>query len=178
MTRPAGPVDYKSVQQAYDTVADDYAARLPDTRAEAALDLAMLDHFAATVGTGGGPVLDAGCGAGRMTRYLADRGCSVEGLDLSPAVVVAARRDHPDLTFAVGSIADLSYPDSRFVGVRCSGTPPSTLRPNTSAASSPRWPACCALEATSCSPFSPATARATSPRPTAASVTTSSSSAT
>ena len=117
MTRPAGPVDYKSVQQGYDTVADDYAAHLPDTRAEAALDLAMLDHFAATVGTGGGPVLDAGCGAGRMTRYLADRGCSVEGLDLSPAMVAAARRDHPDMTFAVGSIADLSHPDSRFAGV-------------------------------------------------------------
>lgn len=116
MTRPAGPVDYKSVQLAYDTVADDYAAHLPDTRAEAALDLAMLDHFAATVGAGG-PVLDAGCGAGRMTRYLADRGCSVEGLDLSPAMVAAARRDHPDLTFAVGSIADLSHPDSHFAGV-------------------------------------------------------------
>ena len=116
MARPAGPVDYLSVQQAYDTVADDYAAHLPDTRAEAALDLAMLDHFAATVGASG-PVLDAGCGAGRMTRYLADRGCSVEGLDLSPAMVAAARRDHPDLTFAVGSIADLSHPDSRFAGV-------------------------------------------------------------
>ncbi len=101
MTRPAGPADYQPVQQAYDTVADDYAAHLPDTRAEAALDLAMLDHFAATVRTGGGAVLDAGCGAGRMTRYLADQGCSVEGLDPSPAMVAAARRDHPDLTFAV-----------------------------------------------------------------------------
>jgi SAM-dependent methyltransferase len=118
MTRPAHPVDYTCVQQAYDAVADDYAAHLPDTRAEAALDLAMLDHFAAAVETGGGgPVLDAGCGAGRITRYLADRGCSIEGLDLSPAMVAAARRDHPDLTFAVGSIADLPHPDTRFAGV-------------------------------------------------------------
>ncbi len=117
MTQPGHPVDYTCVQQAYDTVADDYAAHLPDTRAEAALDLAMLDHFAATVETGGGPVLDAGCGAGRITRYLADRGCSVEGLDLSPAMVAAAHRNHPDLTFAVGSIADLPHPDAHFAGV-------------------------------------------------------------
>ncbi len=68
MTRPTHSVDYTCVKQAYDTVADDYAAHLPDTRAEAALDLAMLDHFAATVETGGGPILDAGCGAGRINR--------------------------------------------------------------------------------------------------------------
>jgi SAM-dependent methyltransferase len=117
MMRPAQPVDYTSVQRAYDTVADDYAAHLPDTRAEAALDLAMIDHFIAAIGASGGPVLDAGCGAGRITRYLADRGCGVEGLDLSPAMVAAARRDHPDLTFAVGSIADLPFPDSGFAGV-------------------------------------------------------------
>lgn len=117
MTRPGPPVDYTCVRQAYDTVADDYAAHLPDTRAEAPLDLAMLDHFAAAVGAGSGPILDAGCGAGRITQYLAHRGCRVEGLDLSPAMIAAARRDHPDLTFAVGSIAELPHPGSRFAGV-------------------------------------------------------------
>lgn len=117
MGRPGGQVDYSGVRLAYDTVADHYAELLPDTRAEAALDLAVLDHFVAFVGTDGGPVLDAGCGAGRITRYLADRGCDVEGLDLSPAMVAAARRDHPDLTFSVGSLADLPHPDARFAGV-------------------------------------------------------------
>lgn len=125
------------MQLAYDTVADDYAAHLPNTCAEAGLDLAMLDHFAATVETDGGPVLDAGCGAGRITRYLADRGCRVEGLDLSPAMVAAARRDHPDLTFSVGSIVDLPHPTITSPAC-CCGTPPSTPRPNISAASSPR----------------------------------------
>lgn len=116
MNGPDSPPDYAPVREAYDTVADDYARLLPDTRAEAALDLAVLDTFAAAV-RGGGPVLDAGCGAGRITRYLACRGCSVEGLDLSPAMVAAARRDSPDLAFAVGSIADLPYPDGCFAGV-------------------------------------------------------------
>ncbi len=110
--------DRRDVRHAYDTVAEDYAARLPDTRAEAPLDLAMVDAFLEAVAAGGGGrVLDAGCGAGRMSRYLADRGCAVEGIDLSPGMVAMALRDHPDLPFSVGSLTDLPHPDGRFAGV-------------------------------------------------------------
>ncbi|MEJ5947045.1 class I SAM-dependent methyltransferase, partial [Pseudokineococcus basanitobsidens] len=116
--QPSPQVDYSPVRRAYDTLAGTYAERLPDTRAEAPLDLAMLDHFATHVhATGAGSVLDAGCGAGRITRYLADRGCTVEGLDLSPEMVAAARRDHADLPFTVGSITDLPHPDGSFTGI-------------------------------------------------------------
>lgn len=107
---------YESVQRAYDTVAADYAALLPDTRAEAPIDLAMVDAFIAAVGTGS-RVLDAGCGTGRMSRYLADREVSVEGVDLSPGMVAIASKHHPDLTFTVGSISDLPYEDQSFDGV-------------------------------------------------------------
>ncbi|MFI7519862.1 class I SAM-dependent methyltransferase [Micromonospora globbae] len=112
------PLDYRSVQRAYDTVAEDYARYLPDTRAEAPLDLAMVDAFATAVTSGDDArVLDAGCGAGRMSRYLTERGCLVEGVDLSPHMVAMARRDRPDLAFTVGSLADLPYPENRFAGV-------------------------------------------------------------
>lgn len=109
---------YATVRAAYDTVAETYAEHIPDTRAEAPIDLAMVDAFiAATAAHAGARVLDAGCGAGRMSRYLADRGVAVEGIDLSPGMVAMARRDHPDLSFSVASIADLPYPDGRFDGV-------------------------------------------------------------
>lgn len=112
------PLDFRTVRHAYDTVAEDYAARLPDTRAEAPLDLAMVDAFASAVAAGGSArVLDAGSGTGRMSRYLADRGCLVSGVDLSPGMVAMARRNHPDLLFTVGSLADLPYADDRFAGV-------------------------------------------------------------
>ena len=112
------PLDLRTVRHAYDTVAEDYATRLPDTRAEAPLDLAMVDAFVAAVTAGDSArVLDAGCGTGRMSRYLADRGCLVSGVDLSPGMVAMARRDHGDLVFTVGSLADLPYADDRFTGV-------------------------------------------------------------
>lgn len=112
------PFGSRSVRAAYDTVAEDYAARLPDTRAEAAVDLAMVDAFAEAVTAGDDPtVLDAGCGAGRMSRYLAERGCRVHGVDLSPGMVAMARRDHPDLAFTVGSLTGLPVADDRYAGV-------------------------------------------------------------
>jgi ubiquinone/menaquinone biosynthesis C-methylase UbiE len=112
------PLDFRTVRHAYDTVAEDYATYLPDTRAEAPLDLAMIDAFAEAVMSGDDArVLDAGCGAGRMSRYLAGRGCLVEGVDLSSRMVALARRDHPGLTFTVGSLTELPYPDDQFAGV-------------------------------------------------------------
>jgi ubiquinone/menaquinone biosynthesis C-methylase UbiE len=109
---------HASVQRAYDTVAEDYASHLPDTRAEAPLDLAMVAAFVDAVGPGAERrVLDAGCGAGRMSRHLADRGLRVEGVDLSSGMVAMARRDHPDLSFAVASLTDLPYDDDQFAGV-------------------------------------------------------------
>ena len=114
--------DYTDVRNAYDTVAADYAERLPDTRAEAPLDLAMVDAFVAEVladvtDPSRAPVLDAGCGAGRMSAYLAARGVSVCGVDLSPGMVAMARRDHPEIDFAVGSLAELPCADGEFAGV-------------------------------------------------------------
>ncbi len=112
------PLGLGAVRRAYDTVAEDYVRYLPDTRAEAPLDLAMVDAFAAAVASSGGArVLDAGCGAGRMSRYLADRGCPVTGVDLSPGMAAMARRDHPHVGFAVGSLTDLPFANDRFAGV-------------------------------------------------------------
>ncbi len=62
-------------------------------------------------------VLDAGCGTGRMSRYLADRGCTVHGVDLSPGMVAEARRAYPDLPFAVAPLNDLPFDDEQFAGV-------------------------------------------------------------
>ena len=47
MTRPpSDPPDFGGVRHAYDELAEDYSIFLPDTRAEAPIDLAMIDAFA------------------------------------------------------------------------------------------------------------------------------------
>ncbi len=52
-----------------------------------------------------------------MSGYFADRGCLVEGVDLSSGMIAMARRDHPDLVFTVGSLGALPYPDGEFAGL-------------------------------------------------------------
>jgi SAM-dependent methyltransferase len=116
----------------YDTVADDYARRLPDLRAETDLDRAMLARFADLASAAKlGPVADLGCGTGRVTAHLDSLGVDAFGVDLSPAMVEQARQAHPALHFEVGSITALRLPDATVGGVLawCSTihTPPHDL---------------------------------------------------
>ena len=104
----------EQTRAAYDTIAEGYAAHFPGTEPEQAVDLAMIDHLVAQLAPGGRDVLDAGCGAGRMSRFLTDRGCAVQGVDLSPGMIAMARRDHPDIDSRVGSITALPFADASF----------------------------------------------------------------
>ena len=78
----------------------------------------MLDGFAARIGAaGGGPVLDAGCGPGRVSGYLHEQGLEISGIDLSPAMVGVARRSYPGLQFAVGTLQHLGVADESLAGI-------------------------------------------------------------
>ncbi len=76
----------------------------------------MIDHFVGQLGEAP-DVLDAGCGTGRMSRYLTDRGCQVRGIDLSAGMIRMARRDHPDIPTDVGTITELPFEDGSFDGL-------------------------------------------------------------
>lgn len=102
-------------EHSYDAVAEDYAAAFAGELAGKPFDRALLDRYATLVT---GPVLDAGCGsAGHITRYLADRGLSIGGLDLSRKSVELARARHPDLTFEVGDLRALPVDDGGLGGI-------------------------------------------------------------
>lgn len=113
MTEPA---HLAATRATYDTVAESYARLIPDLRAESALDRALLETFAREV-RGKGPVLEAGCGAGRMTAHLAGLGLEISGVDLSPRMVGVARRTYPGLRFEVGSLTALDVADGALAGV-------------------------------------------------------------
>lgn len=98
-------------------VAADYADLLRDELARMPHDRAVLALFAELVqASGSGPVVDLGCGPGRVTAHLHDLGLSVRGIDLSPAMVAVAQRDHPHLRFAVGSLEGLDLADASLAG--------------------------------------------------------------
>lgn len=58
----------------------------------------------------GARVLDAGCGPGRVGAELHARGHTVVGVDADPALIEAARLDHPGPRWLVSDLADLDLP--------------------------------------------------------------------
>ena len=65
---------------------------------------------------GGNRVLDVGCGTGVITAALAERGCTVVGLDASEPYLEGARRDrsHPNIVYELGDARRMSYADASF----------------------------------------------------------------
>jgi SAM-dependent methyltransferase len=55
-----------------------------------------------------GRVLELGCGAGRLSGHLVELAESMQGIDLSPAMVEYCQRTYPAGEFRVGDLRDLS----------------------------------------------------------------------
>jgi SAM-dependent methyltransferase len=99
---------------AYDVVAGDYEVLLRDLLDESVWDRAVLGGFAELVS---GPVVDVGCGPGRITGYLAALGVDVSGIDLSPRMVEVARGKYPEIGFEVGSLLEIKRDDNSLGGL-------------------------------------------------------------
>ncbi|MGY1744729.1 class I SAM-dependent methyltransferase [Blastococcus sp. SYSU D00695] len=112
------PADLAEVRASYDRVADAYVAMGAGELGDRPWLRAALAAFAEEVG-GLGPVLDVGCGPGHVTATLAGLGLDASGVDLSPRMVQHARRLHPGLSFAVGSLPDLRPAEASLGGVLC-----------------------------------------------------------
>jgi ubiquinone/menaquinone biosynthesis C-methylase UbiE len=111
----------EELRAAHDVLAEFYADRLADALNHMPADRAMLDLFceltlAANLGI---DVVDIGCGTGRLEPYLAAKGLSPQGIDLSPQMIRLARRDHPQFTFDVADLRKLPFPDASAAGVVC-----------------------------------------------------------
>jgi 2-polyprenyl-3-methyl-5-hydroxy-6-metoxy-1,4-benzoquinol methylase len=62
----------------------------------------------------GARALDIGCGTGRWSRFLSDRGYRTVGIELQPALIEAARRRHPRADFLCTSVQDYPPPEEPF----------------------------------------------------------------
>ena len=59
-------------------------------------------------------ILDAGCGQGRLTGFLTERGHTVVGFDVDPVLIDIAKEANPDATFYVGDLSTDKIPESDF----------------------------------------------------------------
>src|SRR5215472_15480122 len=87
----------EELRAAHDVLAEFYADRLAGALDRMPAERAVLGLFCESVlGAGlGTNVGDIGCGTGRLEPYLAARGLSPHGIDLSPEMIRVARRDFP-----------------------------------------------------------------------------------
>lgn len=58
----------------------------------------------------GESILDLGCGTGHLTKTIAGSGAHVVGIDNSPDMVEAARKNYPHINFVVADARDFSFP--------------------------------------------------------------------
>jgi SAM-dependent methyltransferase len=66
------------------------------------------------------PVLDAGCGTGRLLAPLRDHGFDIDGCDVSADMLEHCRRRVPEVTLWVSALHEL-VPPRRYASIVCSG---------------------------------------------------------
>ncbi len=111
---PTSPITphLAATAEAYDDIAVLYTELTENELDAHPLDRALLTAFAEYVrAAGGGPVVELGCGSGRITAHLRSLGLDGFGVDLSPVMIGIARETYPDLRFEVGSMDSLDLAD-------------------------------------------------------------------
>jgi SAM-dependent methyltransferase len=112
----AGAEFVETTRTSYDRVAGKYADTFFNELVHKPLDRELLARLAGLVGDLGA-ICDIGCGPGQVARFLKDLGAQTLGIDLSPALVAAARRLSPDIAFHTGNMLALDVPDNSWGGI-------------------------------------------------------------
>ncbi|MDQ0618858.1 class I SAM-dependent methyltransferase [Arthrobacter globiformis] len=102
------------VQDAYAARAAKYTALFGSAEKAHGSDQRLMSHWAQSLS---GPAIDAGCGPGHWTAFLANHGIEVEGIDLVPLFIEEARRRFAAPQFRVATLRALGVPDGHLAGI-------------------------------------------------------------
>lgn len=103
-----------AIAAAYDARAEEYVALAGAVEQMDARDAAAIARWRDDTQ---GLLLDAGCGPGHWTGFLAEDGREVRGVDLSAEFIETARRRHPGIAFDLGSFRDLQIESGSVGGI-------------------------------------------------------------
>ncbi|TCN52772.1 methyltransferase family protein [Rhodococcus sp. SMB37] len=113
--RPAHTVrESNSVRESYSARSQEYVDLFGTMTSTHPSDRALVCSWATSLA---GPVLDAGCGPGQWTDFLARCGLAVRGIDLVPEFVELARSRYPELSFDTGRFEELGAATGSLGGV-------------------------------------------------------------
>jgi len=102
------------VKAAYSARAAEYVEKLGSVDSLHPSDRALIRSWASEVD---GPILDAGCGPGHWTAYLAEHGNDVRGVDQVPWFIEHARLTYPGVSFELNSFDHLTEAPASIGGV-------------------------------------------------------------
>jgi len=100
----------KITRQTYDQAARDYATMVDELISDSWIgefEKRCLDKFLLMTGAPGSRVLEIGCGNGKDTRYMGQKGALVAGIDISAGMLAEARKQLPESAFCQ---MDMRYP--------------------------------------------------------------------
>ena len=104
----------RRIRAGYSARAVEYTALLGGIEQMDAIDRERIGQWADGID---GRILDAGCGPGHWTAFLAARGSDVEGIDLVPAFIETASATFPRLDYRVASLLDADVEHGSLGGV-------------------------------------------------------------
>ncbi|WP_104043931.1 class I SAM-dependent DNA methyltransferase [Arthrobacter sp. ZGTC412] len=102
------------VEAVYSKRAAEYIARFGSINSAHQADRTLIGDWAAPIV---GPVLDVGCGPGQWTKFLADQGAAVEGIDVVQSFIEHAKARFPGIPFRVASLNSLGVPKAYASGI-------------------------------------------------------------
>ncbi|WP_240745067.1 MULTISPECIES: class I SAM-dependent methyltransferase [unclassified Microbacterium] len=110
----ANPTSDARIREGYAARSAEYTELFGDIAQMDAVDRERIGRWADGVD---GRILDAGCGPGHWTAFLAERGNEVEGIDLVPDFVDTARARFPHVAYRVASLAETGIEPGSLGGI-------------------------------------------------------------
>jgi SAM-dependent methyltransferase len=108
----------------YDRIADGYATKINDLVSGSwvgEFERQLLDEFLLMTGVSRARVLDIGCGSGRDTDYLEQKGAVVVGIDVSSGMLRLARRRVSSRGLCLMEMRNLGFSGGSFDGIWANG---------------------------------------------------------